>query len=54
VAATIVTLAAVAFLLGDFLGAIAVRVGLGLMFVGFSAVAWKMVRGPSNAHELSA
>jgi hypothetical protein len=54
VAATIVTLAAVAFLLGDFLGAIAVRVGLGLMFVGFSAVAWKMVRGPSNARELSA
>ncbi len=53
VAASIVTLAAVAFLLGNFLGAIAVRVGLGLMFVGFSVVAWRMIQRPSQAHELS-
>ncbi len=52
-AASIVTLAAVAFLLGNFLGAIAVRVGLGLMFVGFTAVAWQMVRRPSHASEPS-
>ncbi|MEX2111833.1 MAG: hypothetical protein WD845_01525 [Pirellulales bacterium] len=47
VAASIVTLAAIAFLLGDMVGALAVRVGLGLMFVGFSVVAWTMVRQPA-------
>jgi hypothetical protein len=47
-AASIVTVAAMAFLLGDFLGAVAVRVGLGLMFVGFSFVAWNIARSPAN------
>lgn len=47
IAASIVTVAAIAFLLGDLVGAAAVRVGLGLMFVGFSFVAWNIARPPS-------
>ncbi len=47
--AAVVTLAAAAFLVAPFLfGAMGVRVALGLMFVGFSTVAWKIALHPTQ------
>jgi hypothetical protein len=42
VSAAVVTLAALVFLSADWVGPLAVRVGLGLMFAGFLTVAWKI------------
>jgi len=46
--ASLVTIAAATFIVGPFLfGALADRVALGLLFVGFSTVAWKIVARPA-------
>ncbi len=48
--AALVTLASLTFLVGPyFYGAIGVRVALGLMFVGFLTVAWKIAARPTHA-----
>ena len=47
--AVLVTVAAAAFVVAPFLaGAMGVRIALGLLFVGFSTVAWRIARPPSS------
>jgi hypothetical protein len=51
VQAALVTLAALVQLSGAWLGPIGIRVALGIMFVAFASVAWKIAAGPALPHE---